>query len=103
MIQPVELHAVIQRSQDVTQIKAHEDAKPQDEHNAIVMQQQKNEVQQHENVVKKDNADKNREKFDAKEEGKGEYYNQNKKKKHKKEDDDGIIVKKEKSGFDVKI
>lgn len=103
MIQSVELHAVIQRSQDVTQIKANEDAKPQDDHNAIVMHQHKNETVRHEQVNKKDNADKEQKKYDAKEGGNGTYYNQNQGRKKKKDDEDGVIIKKGNTGFDVKI
>ncbi len=103
MIQPVELHAVIQRSQDVTQIKAHEDAKPQDDHNAIVLNQHKNETIKHEHVNKKDNADKEQKKYDAKEKGNGQYYGSNQHKKKKSDNEDGVIIKKENQGFDIKI
>lgn len=102
MIRPVEFQGVIQRSQDVTQIKAHEDGKPQQQQSTIVMNQEKTAVENHETVVKQENADKKQEKYDAKEKGKGTYY-KIKKKKEKQSEDDGTVVKKETSFFDMKI
>ncbi|MBD5136379.1 MAG: hypothetical protein HDT39_10535 [Lachnospiraceae bacterium] len=103
MIRPVEFQGVIQRSQDVTQIKAHEDGKPQQQHSTIVMNQEKTAVENHETVVKQENADKKQEKYDAKEKGKGTYYKIKKKKKEEQSEDDGTVVKKETSFFDMKI
>lgn len=103
MIRPVEVQGVIQRSQDVTQIKAHEDGKPQQQHSTIVMNQEKAAVENHETVVKQENADKKQEKYDAKEKGKGTYYKIKKKKKEGQSKDDGIVIKKETSSFDMKI
>lgn len=64
------------------------------------------EVQErYENVVKKDNADYNEGKYDAKEKGRGEYMALKKKKKKRSEadDGDGVVKIKHSSGFDVKI
>ena len=56
-------------------------------------------------VVKKENADYNNEKFDAKEKGKNEYFiNKKNKKKKEEEDTDGrVIIKTGGGGFDMKI
>lgn len=103
MIQSVELQGVIQRSHDVTQIKAYEDGRPGQQQNAIVMNQEKTAMENHETVVKQENADKKQEKYDAKEKGKGTYYKIKKKKKNEPTEKDGVIVRKDSSSFDVRI
>ncbi len=102
MIPSVEMQGIIQRSHDVTQIKAYEDARPEQQHSNIVMNQEKNVVEQHETVVKQDNADKKRKENDAREKTHGIYYKIGKKGEKHKPEDDGIVIKKN-SGFDVKI
>lgn len=110
MIQSVELQGVIQRSNDVTQIKAYEDGKPQQQQSNIVMNQEKAVIENHETVVKqddtedkKDNTEKKGDGFDAKEKTRGTYYKIKKKKKVREPEEDGRIVKKDPANFDVKI
>lgn len=102
MIESVEMQGIVQRSHDVTQIKQHEDNKPMNEHNVMVLNQQKEAVNKHEQIVKQDNANNNQKKYDAKEKGNGTYYKQ-KKEREKKEKEDGVVIKKDKSFFDIKI
>lgn len=79
MIGLVEMQGTIQRTQDISQYKQNEDIKPQFEHVTISTSQQQKDIKKHEQVVKQDNADKEKDKYDAKEKGNGQYLSQNKK------------------------
>lgn len=103
MIKPVEMQGVIQRVQDISQIKQNADAKPQIDQSNIHNQFTKEIKHNQEQIVKQDNADRKDEKYDAKEKGKGEYFGSKKLKKKKNENPDGEVKKKTSSGFDVKI
>lgn len=103
MIKPVEMQGVIQRVQDITQIKQNADAKSQIDQNNIQHQFTKDIKHNQEQVVKQDNAKDRDEKHDAKEKGKGEYLGSFKIKKKKKVDPDGEVKTKTPGGFDVKI
>ena len=88
-VRPVHLNGMIQNTQDVSAIRHQENQKPA--------------IEQH----KKDNADNEQKKFDAKEKGSNEYRDQRgKNKKEKKENlpDGSVKVKMTMSGgFDIKI
>ncbi|MBQ3584136.1 MAG: hypothetical protein IJA27_05440 [Lachnospiraceae bacterium] len=102
MVNPVLFSGMVQRTQDVSIMKQNEDARPQFEHAQVQARSQQEAVQRHEQVVKQDNADKQRKKFDAKEKGNGEYYESQKRKKNK-EDEDGKVINKSQSTFDVQV
>lgn len=102
MINPIEFSGMIQRTQDVSVVKRNEDVKPQFEHVSVQERTQQEAVLRHEQVVKKENADKQEKKFDAKEKGNGEYYGNQRKKKDRK-DEDGRVVIKSQSSFDVQV
>lgn len=103
MINPVELTGMIQRTQDISAIKQNEDVKPQFEHVNIQDRTEQQAILNHEQVVEKDNADREKNNFDAKEKGNGVYYDINKKKrkKYNQHEEDGKVVKKSKNVFDV--
>ncbi len=104
MIKPVEMQGVIQRVQDISQIKQNEDSKPQIDQTNIQNQFSKEIKHNQEQVVEQDdtkNADDN---HDAKEKSRSEYYRTKKKiVKKKKQESDGEVKKKTSRGFDVKI
>lgn len=102
MVNPIEFSGMIQRTQDVSVIKRNEDVKPQFEHINVQERSQQEAINRHEQVIKKENADKQDKKFDAKEKGNGEYYGNQKKRKDKK-DEDGSVKKKSRSSFDVQV
>lgn len=105
-IRPVEVQGVVQRSQDIGQIKQNQDQKPQTDQTNIHVHMQHQTQQKSKQVTKFDNADKKEEKYDAKEKGKGEFFNNGKKGKQKQmdEEEDGVVkVKSTHSSFDVKI
>jgi hypothetical protein len=85
MIRPVEVQGVIQRVQDVSQIKQNADSKPQIDQTNIQNQFTKEIKHNQEQVVKHKNAENRDEKHDAREKGKGEYSGNLSEKKKKKE------------------
>lgn len=103
MIRPVEFSGMIQRTQDASTIKQNENARPQFEQAFTEQRTQKENFIKHESVIKKDNADKNQKKFDAKEKGSNEYFANNKKRENNNSKSDGMVIKKEQGSFDVSV
>lgn len=103
MIRPVEYSGMIQRTQDVSMLKQNEDIKPQFEHTMVQQRTEKEAVQKHESVNKKNDADKKQQKFDAKEKGSNEYFSNNNGKKKNNSGNDKIVIKNDKGSFDVSI
>ena len=103
MIRPVENQGVIQRAQDISQIKHNENMKPQHDQNNIYTHIQKEAVHNREQVVKYNNSDGKENKFDAKEKGNGMYHNQKKRKKNNKKEADTNSSQKKRVHIDIKI
>ncbi len=99
---PLMMQGIVQRTPDYSQLKQQEDVRSQTLEASTVYRQEKETKLHHEQVVKKENADKKENKFDAKEKGNGTYYGQSNKKKNK-EQKDGSVTKKSTGGFDMKI
>ena len=98
-IRPVELQGVVQRSQDMSQIKQNQDIKPQTDQSNIQIQIHHEVKQNSQQVTKFENSDK-------KEKGNGSYFNNQKKKQKKKEEEEeegSVKVKATVSNFDMKI
>ncbi len=106
-VRPVHLNGMIQNTQDVSAIRHQENQRPAIEQQNIHIREQQKEQSQAQEVHKKDNADNEQKKFDAKEKGSNEYRDQRgKNKKEKKENlpDGSVKVKMTMSGgFDIKI
>lgn len=107
-IRPVEVQGVMQRTQDMSQIKQNQDMKPQVDQSHYQTQVQKHVESQSKQVNHSDNANKKEEKYDAKEKGNGAFYEnpQHRQKKKKDEDEDeGVVVLKQmnRGSFDMKI
>ena len=92
-IRPVDF-ATIQRTDDVGMMKHQQDAKPVVEQQNIQVEIKKQEYHDASQVKHKDNASKEEERFDAREEGK------NKKDAAK---DGKVVQKSAHGGFDIKI
>ena len=103
MVNPIVFSGMVQRTQDISTIKQNENAKPQFEQVFLQQKNQKDVVLKHESVIKKDNADKEQKKFDAKEKGNGEYFANNKKGKQNQKDVGKVIKKDNKGSFDVSV
>ena len=102
-IRPVEMQGMVQRSQDVTSIKANQDNKSNVDQTNIFVGHQKELQQKQENVIKKENVDYNDQKYDAKEKGKNEYESNQQNQRKKNEEEDGKVVLKKNTAFDVRI
>lgn len=102
IVKPVVMQGMVQRSQDVTGYKANQDNKPNVDQTNFMGNHIKELQQKQENVIKKEDADFNEQKYDAKEKGKNEYYG-NQHKGQKREEEDGTVEIKEKAAFDVRI
>lgn len=100
-IKPIEFSGIVQRTNDISTLKQNEDNKPVQDQNNFQQTVQKHVEHTTHEVAKKDNADQNQEKFDAKEKGKNQYSRQNQKKKQKNSEDK--VIKKASKGFDIKI
>ena len=100
-IRPVDMNGVIQRTQDVGTLKQHQDMKPMVDQQNIQIDVQREEYRQSEQVTRKDDSQMEEHRFDAKEEGKGQYQRQEQRKKKQKED--RVVIKGAIGGFDVKI
>lgn len=97
------IQGMMQRSDESALIRKNEENRPLVNQSNAQKLNEKEVQEKYENVVKKDNADYNNEKYDAKEKGKGEYLLLKKKKKQKKDEEDGVVRIKHSGGFDVKI
>lgn len=107
IVRPVVLQGTVQNSQNVTEMKHAENIKPSVEQANIAATTQKEIQHKAENVIRKENINKEQKKFDAKEKGSNEYVTVKIKKRLKDDLDDSngeekVIVKSQ-SGFDIKI
>ena len=103
-IRPVDLNGMIQRTQDIGNIKQQQDVKPLVDQQNIQIEVKKEEFRQSEQVQKKDDTGKEESRYDAKEEGKGQYQqHKGKKRKHQSEEEGKVVIKGRPQGFDVKI
>lgn len=105
-IRPVEFNGLLQRTDDVSQVKHHEDSKPiVDQQNIQGAVERHTEQLTHE-VVHSEDSDGANNHADAREEGRGIYFDSRKKKTPKTDENnsDGRVVKKQiSSSFDIKI
>ena len=99
------MQATIQRTQDMSGIKHQEDNKAFVTQTNVQTTMQKQLEHKLKDVNKKDNADYNQQKYDAKEKGKNEYFSQkqNKEKKDSDDDEDGKVIVKRRAGFNKSV
>lgn len=103
-IRPVDF-GVVQRSQDVSQIKQNENSRPIIQQQNIESKVAKDVNERSEQVNKKDDLEHNSEKYDAKEKSKGDYFasSDKKNKDQKEKKDNGKVFIKGQQTFDIKI
>lgn len=99
-VSPIDI-SMIQRLNDVSQIKHNEMTRPDAQQAAITHDIEKQVYVQSEQVVHQSDSTKANTEHDAREKGKNSYFASNKKKKKKEEQ--GTIKIKNKSSFDMKI
>jgi len=105
-IRPVDFNGMLQRTEDVSIIKHHEDAKPVVDQQNIQVSLSKQEDELNHRVNEQQESEGMENHADAREEGKGVYYNTRKKKNgesHEVKSDGQVIRKVSKSVFDIKI
>lgn len=100
-IRPIEFSGIVQRTNELSNVKQQQDQKPVQDQSNIQQNVQKGIEHTTKEVAKKDNADYAQQRYDAKEKGKGQYTRQEQ--KRKQEQPQEKVVKKVTSGFDVKI
>lgn len=103
LIRPIDMSGIVQRSQDVSQMKHQEDNKSLVDHQNFSQQFHK-EVKHHlDSVTDSQKGEKKKEDYDAKNKGNGrEYEEQKKGKKNKKKESDKVVIKTQ-SSFDIRI
>ncbi len=104
-LRPIEFNGMLQRTDDVSQLKHHEDSKPLvDQQNIQKLVDDQADAMQHA-VVNKDESSGAENHADARDEGHGLYFdNRKKKEKKKKEQTDGCVIRKQPTtSFDIKI
>ncbi len=107
-IRPVVLNGMIQRTQDIGNLKQQEDNKPVVQQQNIAIQQERQEDRLTHQVQEPDQKENDAYRYDAKEKGNNQYEGGQKKKKKKQQDKEPenggkVILKGQGSSFDIKI
>ena len=108
-IRPVVDSGMIQRTQDVGNIKQHEDSRPMVQQHNIGIQQEKQEDQLTHQVQQSEQKENAGYRYDAKEKGNNKYEDRRRKKKQQKDSteeaqaDGKVFFKGHSSSFDMKI
>lgn len=107
-IKPVVLNGMIQRTQDIGNLKQQEDSKPMVQQHNIGIQQEKREDRLTHQVLHAEKKENEGYRYDAREKGNNEYDGKKKKKRNgqneEKDNKDGkVILKSQGSSFDIKI
>ncbi len=101
---PIELNVTVTRVQDYTTIKHNEDIRPNIQQMDLSQQNIKEADHKASFVEKKDGANNEQRKQDAKEQGKNKYMGDGgQKRPGAKIPKDGTVVKKEQGGFDFRV
>lgn len=103
-VSPIEMSQMFTRTQDISPIKHHEDAKPMMDQNAFQHQFQKQVEDQSRTVVDSNKSTNSEYDYDAKKKGNGEYSGDSGKKRQSgKEKEKKDNPYEEKHGFDIRI
>lgn len=102
-IRPIDVSGVVQRSQEVSQMKHQENNKPIVDNQNFGQHFSKEIKHQMDSVTDSQKGEKKKEQYDAKKKGNGgEYERGQKKKREKKEHAEKVIIKSQNS-FDIRI
>ena len=106
-VSPIEMSQMFTRTQDISPIKQHEDAKPMLDQNAFQQQLEKQVEEHSRKVIDPNKSSNTKYDYDAKKKGNGEYSGdggrQRRKNKDKENDIDGRVLLKGIGRFDAKI
>ena len=103
MISPIEMNAVISRTQDIASLRHNEDNKAALDNANVQNQMDVKRNEEAYTVQTTAQSDGTDTRHDAKEKGKNEYFDIRRKDKKAKEDDGVVRVKSASPGFDLKI
>lgn len=109
-VRPVVMNGMIQRTQDIGNLKQQEDNKPTVQQHNIEIQKEKQADRLTHQVIETEEKENEGYRYDAKEKGNNKYEGGNSKKKNKQKDtsneqnkDGKVILKGQGSSFDIKI
>lgn len=103
-VRPVDFNGMIQRTNDVSQMKTQEDQKPMVDQQMIQHQVSAREQQILHQVVQSNESSQMDNHADAREEGKGKYYkNESSRKKQKSDSAERVINRQSSGGFDIRV
>lgn len=104
-IRPIDFNGMLQRTGDMGTIKHQEDSKPLVDQQNIQVQLTKNEDAMRHQVTEANSSESMENEADAREEGKGQYFDSRRQqnKKEKKKDVNRVIKKEAGNSFDIKI
>lgn len=103
-VSPIEMSQMFTRTQDISPIKQHEDAKPMLDQNAFQQQLEKQVEEHSRKVIDPNKSSNTKYDYDAKKKGNGEYSGSSgKRKRSGKEKKDGEKAGEESGGFDIRI
>ncbi|MCR5407330.1 MAG: hypothetical protein K6E88_11155 [Lachnospiraceae bacterium] len=103
MISPIEMNAVISRTQDIASLRHNEDNKAALDNANVQTQMDVKRDEEAYTVQTTQNSDATNTKHDAKEKGRNEYFDIRRKDRKNRQEDGVVRVKKPTSGFDLKI
>lgn len=102
-LNPIEITGTVNRATDIYQMRNQHENKMYADTSVNLSNVQKNVDDKSNKVVKSDNADMFNHKFDAKEKGKNQYFNNRNTKNKDDEESDGKVIVKKTKGFDMSI
>lgn len=103
LIRPIDMSGVVQRSQDVSQMKHQEDNKSLVDHQNFSQHFNKEVKHQLNSVTDSQKGEKKKEDYDAKNKGNGREYEEQKKGKQNKKKNSDKVATKSQSSFDIRI
>ncbi len=101
-LNPIEITGTVNRATDIYQMRNQHENKMHADTSFNLANVDKNVEDKSTKVIRSDDADMFNQKFDAKDKGKNQYFN-NRKKKSSEDESDGKVIVKKKGGFDISI
>lgn len=102
-IRPIDMSGVVQRSQEVSQMKHQENNKPYVDNQNFGQHFSKEIRHQMDSVTDSQKGEKKKEQYDAKKKGNGREYEREQQKKREKKEKTGKTILKSQNSFDIRI
>lgn len=101
-LNPIEITGTVNRANDMYHMRNQHENRMFNDNSVPLNTVEKKADDQSKKIVKSDNADLMNKKFDAKEKGSNQYFN-NRNNKNNQDKEDGVVIKKNTQGFDISI